>query len=572
MTSEGWVRHWLRVVVLLSTMATVLVPALVAPARTISVPTTLARSLQVHAEGRLAFGFAPTHVAFSWKGDHGAVLRYRVVDSAGITSRWMRVREAHDLETETVHYSAVLSIYGATKIEWEPRAGASVTDVTLDYLNTLDGPRREVTIPALAHAEAKVPNIVTRAEWGADESLKSTSGGCRRVFYKVQQLFVHHTAGTNFDNHPKATMRAIYWYHTARRGWCDVGYNFVIAPNGTIFEGRWARTYQPWETHSSETRKGKAVAGAHVANYNSGSVGVSMMGNFSEVELPPDARRSLAELLAWEADRHDLDPQGVHTYRNPETGLTRKLPFIAGHRDAGSTECPGNLLYGSLREVRRDTAAVIGADKPSSNLTFSSDEASVSYGEPATFSGTLTDAASGTPLVGKQITIYRRDGSTWSLAGEAATSTDGSFTFATEATRKLVVRAVYFGDSSSWGSDSGNVRVTIKPQVTIEAQGGAFDAAGIAHYPSGTTTVPLAGSVTPAHPDHYVYVYVDQLQADGTFALVAKKKVALDDSSAYAYSFPVPGAGSYRATTHFPSDGDHASAWSEYATFVVDPP
>src|SRR3712207_8804536 len=47
-------------------------------------------------------------------------------------------------------------------------------------------------------------------------SLKRTSGGCVRRFFPVQQLFVHHTAGANFDRNPKATMRAIYWYHVVR--------------------------------------------------------------------------------------------------------------------------------------------------------------------------------------------------------------------------------------------------------------------------------------------------------------------------------------------------------------------
>jgi hypothetical protein len=111
----------------------------------------------------------------------------------------------------------------------------------------------------------------------------------------VQQLFVHHTAGSNFDRHPKATMRAIYWFHTVRRGWCDIGYNFVISWDGRVFEGRWARRYKPWEVHDSEDARGRAVAGAHVSGFNSGSVGVSVMGNFSRVSAPPDVRRTLAE-------------------------------------------------------------------------------------------------------------------------------------------------------------------------------------------------------------------------------------------------------------------------------------
>ena len=154
--------------------------------------------------------------------------------------------------------------------------------VKVDLLNTVDGPTKLVPA-ARAEAGASGPNIVTRAEWGADESIKSTSGGCSRSFWRVQQLFVHHTAGVNNDPDPEATMRAIYWYHTKSRGWCDIGYNFVIGPDGSIFEGRWARSYMPWESHTGEDAQGRAVSGAHVANFNSGSVGISMMGNFQDV-------------------------------------------------------------------------------------------------------------------------------------------------------------------------------------------------------------------------------------------------------------------------------------------------
>ena len=196
--------------------------------------------------------------------------------------------------------------------------------VRVDYLNTMDGPRRKVRIPAVARAQASTPNIITRAQWGADESLKRTGGSCRRRFYRVQQLFVHHTAGTNFDPNPAATMRAIYHFHARRRGWCDIGYNFVISHDGRIFEGRWARHYRPWEAHSGEDVHGRAVAGAHVSDFNSGSVGVSLMGNFQNVTPSPASRRALAELLAWEADRHKISPLGTHTFRSPASGATRE--------------------------------------------------------------------------------------------------------------------------------------------------------------------------------------------------------------------------------------------------------
>ncbi len=111
----------------------------------------------------------------------------------------------------------------------------------MESFNTVDGPKREVVLESAAQSESGAPPIVTRAEWGADETLKRSTGGCKRSFHPLQQIFVHHTAGSNYDYNGAATMRAIYAYHTQSRGWCDLGYNFVIDWSGTIYEGRWAQ-------------------------------------------------------------------------------------------------------------------------------------------------------------------------------------------------------------------------------------------------------------------------------------------------------------------------------------------
>lgn len=441
-----------------------LVPSLAAPARTIYLPDTLARSVLLTEESGLTrFAFRPTHLGFSWRGTEGTGVRYRAVEAGGGWTRWQEAPEAHDAERADRHFSAIIPVRRPPAIEYEivRPPGAVISDVTLDYLNTADGPKRAVRVPALARGAATEPTIVTRAEWGADESLKSTSGGCRREFFDLQQLFVHHTAGKNFDPDPAGTMRAIYWYHTERQGWCDVGYNFVISPDGTIFEGRWARKYAPWEVHSSEDLSERAVAGAHVSGYNSGSVGISVMGNYSQVKPPIAVRRSLAELLAWEADRHNLDPLASHRYRNPETGTARDLKIISGHRAAGQTECPGNYLFRQLPGIREDTAAVMGEGKAGATLSLGSSHTQAVPGETVTLSGQLLDET-GSSLVRAPVTIYGRPaGGRWAVAGQATTGLDGSYSFTTNPTVTTTWRAVYEGDTSTWGAQSPNVRVRV---------------------------------------------------------------------------------------------------------------
>jgi len=570
-------KAWFKALVVLGVLASVLVPSLAAPARTIERPATLARSMawaRVTGDTQARFGFDATHLAFSWMGTEGTGFRFRIERTDGTFTRWARAHEAHDAERGVQHFSSVIATPRAAAVEFKPirPAGAYLGPVTLDYLNTVDGPMETFEIPATAAAAAPEPDIITRAQWGADESLKRTSGGCQRAFYPVQQLFVHHTAGANFDKRPAATMRAIYWYHVARQGWCDLGYNFVIAPDGRIFEGRWARNYAPFELHDSENRRGRAVAGAHVASFNSGSVGISLMGNYTQIKMPPAMRRSLAEFLAWEADRHNLPPKGEHTYRNPETGLRKRLPYIAGHRDAGQTACPGGYVYRSLRGLRRDAKAVIGEGKLASQLTLEAPEP-VTYGGTATFSGRLLDE-NGTALAERRIRSFTKAGGEWTPGPTTITATDGSYLLTLQPERKTRLVAVYDGDATTWGAESPTRTAGVTPVVSLRAEGGNLDAGGVAHYASGTTMVHMAGDVVPAHGGHVVRLKVAKLQPDGTYLLLSKLGLTLDQASAYAidYELPDPGVGgTYRALTRFPSDKDHRTALSNEVFFVVDP-
>ena len=563
------------IVVALSSVASLLALTVEAPAQTISVPRTMARTSQLSAlsgGGRVHLSIQPTHVAFSWTGAEGTGVRYRTVTETGETSHWTRATEAHDLEHGKSHYSAVLAVDRPGAIDWRPVTprGKWMGRVTLDSLNTLDGEKREVEIEETAYATAGAPSIVTRAQWGADESIKRTSGGCQRSFFNVQQLFVHHTAGSNSVTSFKATMRAIYWYHAVRRGWCDLGYNFVIARDGTIFEGRWARNYRPWELHNSENLSGRAVAGAHVSGFNSGSVGVSLMGNFQTAPLPPAMRRSLAEFLAWEVDRHGLRPRGMHTYRNPETGLNKKLPFIAGHRDAGQTSCPGKFLYSALPGVRRDVKAVIGDGKTTSSITFTPSPVKIGYGDAATLAGALIDL-SGAPLPSRTIVLYRKTGAeSWGVHSQAISAADGSFSFALAPTAKMTLFAVYDGDSTTWGASSGKVVVKVLPDITFAPEGASPDATGVYRFPAGTTAVSLAGTLVPPHAGRDMVVKVSRPVGDGTYEQLIRATVSLDSQGIYRYVFPVPaGIGTFRAVAWFPKDSDHSFSPSLPVDFVV---
>lgn len=566
-----------RLAVVAATFASVLVPAWVAPARTISSPETLVRTVSLdpaiarRSTGALDLSFPATHIAFSWTGSEDV----RIVFRTAPDEPWVEAPVAPDAGAGTRHFTAVIAVDRVESLEWDVRRepGSVITDLTLDYLNTLDGKRIERTVPATAEAEARAPDIVTRAEWGADESLKSTSGSCRRQFYPLTQLFVHHTAGSNFDDNPKATMRAIYWYHVVRQGWCDIGYNFVVSNDGRIFEGRWARSYSPWEVHDSESKSGMPVAGAHVSGFNSGSVGISVMGNFQTARPSPATRRAVAEILAWEIDRHDLRARGTHSYRNPESGQQKRLPWIAGHRDAGSTSCPGDFLYAALRSIRRDAAAVMGAGKTSTSISVAASAKRIKDGETVSVAGALTDS-NGLPLASRSIRTYVKEGDRdWLEGPTATTAPDGTFGFALQPQANVRVAAIYDGDASTWGSEDA-ARILVAPTLSIMAEGGVTDQSGTSHYPPGTTEIRFSGAASPRHTGHSVEVRIAKLGPDGRFTRVDQGSGVLGRWGQFAVDWSVidPGVGgTYQAHAFLPKHDDHTWGASPVVTFVIDP-
>lgn len=171
------------------------------------------------------------------------------------------------------------------------------------------------------------PTIITRSEWGA----RNLSGSYYNMPYYTK-LTIHHSAGYG----PKtleegiATVKWIQDFHIDGRGWLDIGYHFLIDKAGNIFQGR------------PET-----VVGAHVGGYNTGNIGVCIMGCYhppytaypcNEV-LTKESRAAAVHLYAWLAEQYG--------YGNADV--------LMGHRDyPSSTSCPGDNIHQLLPEIRNE--------------------------------------------------------------------------------------------------------------------------------------------------------------------------------------------------------------------------
>lgn len=198
-------------------------------------------------------------------------------------------------------------------------------------------------------APGQAPNIIGRAQWGADESMRS-----RAPMYDngIKAGVVHHTAGVN-DYAPQdsaAIVRSIYGYHTRTLRWPDIAYNALVDKYGQVFEGRFGGMTRP-------------VQGTHTGGFNRNTWAVCMIGEFDAVGPTPVQVRTVGRLLGWRLALDGIDPQGSVAltsdggpYTRVPRGAAISLPSIFAHRDVSDTDCPGKLGYDLMGEIR-DVAA-----------------------------------------------------------------------------------------------------------------------------------------------------------------------------------------------------------------------
>ncbi|MBO1750949.1 N-acetylmuramoyl-L-alanine amidase [Actinotalea sp. BY-33] len=220
-------------------------------------------------------------------------------------------------------------------------------------------------IPSAAQTAVGKPAIITRAQWGAVESQVTCDPDYSR---DVRSAVVHHTASTNtYDaNQVPGLLRGFMAYHTrpeasGGRGWCDIGYNFLVDKFGRIFEGRTGGVDKP-------------VVGVHVGGFNSRTIGVSAIGNYDTAQAPAALTESISRIIAWKFSIQRISAgtsvsmvSGGGATRFP-AGTSVSLPTIFGHRDTQSTACPGRYLYAQLPAIRSRVAAIANATVAASPL------------------------------------------------------------------------------------------------------------------------------------------------------------------------------------------------------------
>jgi len=176
------------------------------------------------------------------------------------------------------------------------------------------------------------PSIISRSGWGANEGYMTWEP----EYSEVKAIVIHHTAGEEKTHINQIdAVRNLYYGHAVLYGWGDIGYNYIIDVEGNIYEGRYG---------------GNGVIGGHTLGYNTGTIGVTLIGDYNVRNVDTVQYNALIDLLAYLSYINYLDPQGEVFLKN------KNISTIVGHRDLNATSCPGNTLYGRLNDIRAKTA------------------------------------------------------------------------------------------------------------------------------------------------------------------------------------------------------------------------
>ncbi|HEX7107378.1 MAG TPA: N-acetylmuramoyl-L-alanine amidase, partial [Acidothermaceae bacterium] len=317
-------------------------------------------------------------VGLSWA--HDPAVRSLTADirvrTDGQWSDWQRIESTDigaDANRDAGRSSTQIPVRDGTDPLWVDHAdgvqvrvdavvGASPRDLRVDLIDpgTSAADKTAGSTPAVrsALADATQPAILTRAQWGADESLRLSACPSGPEYTGSPKVaFVHHTVTSNSyaAGDVPAIIRSIYAYHVQGEGWCDVGYNFLVDKFGRIWEGRAGGV-------------DKAVLGAHTGGFNTDSFGVSLIGTYTSVTPPPAMVDAVSKLIAWKLAMAYDNPVGRTTLTAAPfsgsrfaSGTRVDLNVISGHRDVDLTSCPGSGAYALLPQIRQMALADIGA-------------------------------------------------------------------------------------------------------------------------------------------------------------------------------------------------------------------
>jgi hypothetical protein len=264
------------------------------------------------------------------------ILSYRR-KSDGKWSSWEYLRPAHNTEGQDRRAFEGEFIYSSPdSIQLRNDINESLNVTFRIYIALQDRPSiRESFATNSASCACPQPLICKRSCWCPDGSCPKDNTPTPTT---VTHLIIHHSAGGGSAPDFAQVVESYWDLHVNTNGWDDIGYNWLIDPNGVVYEGR-----------------GSGVQGAHFSCMNQNTTGICMVGNFNNQSPSDTAMASLKQLLAWES----CDKNILLSDSSYHASSQLLLPHVSTHRDGNAsnapnscavgTVCPGDSLYADFR-------------------------------------------------------------------------------------------------------------------------------------------------------------------------------------------------------------------------------
>lgn len=246
----------------------------------------------------------------SWNSSQSVQVEYRTGSDARNFGAWQPLGIERDVK---LPQKQRFLQYRVTLLRGE--ANSETRFEGIHFLFGIQRPQAPQTGQRRPHNVIK-PAVVSRAAWGA----RAPKGNYAN--HTIDGIVVHHTwRPTQVQYKKEATMRGIQNYHMNDNKWSDIGYHFIIGPEGTIYQGR------------PET-----VIGAH-SSPNTGKVGICVVGDYDpgQDRFTEASQESLVQLMTWLTAEYGISTQEYY-----------------GHRDFAPKTCPGDDIYSKMDAMRNE--------------------------------------------------------------------------------------------------------------------------------------------------------------------------------------------------------------------------
>jgi hypothetical protein len=281
--------------------------------------------------------------------DQSNIIYVRASENKINWSEWQLLEDDGHGNEDDAKFVVSLSFFEKENkfVQFKSETFSNLKDLKISFISPGNIPENQIEENTVRSPILKTSNNIERPEyvnrqgWGCPQPENVSS----RTLTNVTHLIIHHSAGNTVSSNYAAVVLSYWSYHVNSNGWADIGYNWLVDPNGVLYKGR------AWKSAAQEN-----VLGAHNSGSNSNTAGICLIGHYVSNIPSTNGLDMVAGISAFLCDKYDIDPLGESYH----SAIGRINDNIDGHgQSGGGTACPGTQLINRLQTIRDLTSSKI---------------------------------------------------------------------------------------------------------------------------------------------------------------------------------------------------------------------